>query len=345
MKPFADYFDGIAGQFTSWWKRENDRPLVYIPSRWPSADQLPPPPANPRDNYLDAETIFRKTNAMAETISPGGVYFPFYSPFPPTSSFYGAIPVFTQQTIWHEPVLTGDHPFTGLAFQENEYWHATLTMLKQLVELADGHFYVSVPNGYSPLDLLESLRGGTRLSMDLVDIPDEVKAAQEIILAAWRKQYDTYYEIVGAHYDGTGTSFLPLWSPKRSYSIQCDFSCMISAEMFEEFVVPEVIAQAQYVDHSIFHLDGPDAARHADLLIRIPELNGIQWQKGVNGGKTLSWLPLLKKIQQAGKLVVVDALPDEVETLCAELEPEGLFVGTACKTPEEAEALLAKIYR
>jgi hypothetical protein len=341
MQPFMDNFGEIQEQFRLWWKRENDRPLIYVPSRWPKAEQLPPPPANPRDLFLDAATIAARNTAMAELAHPGGVYFPFYTPFPPTAAFYGATPVFTQGTIWHQPVLDGVTPYAAVRFDaDSAYWRASVALYEALLPLADGHFYLSLPNCYSPLDLLESLRGGTLLAMDLYDRAEEVHAAQEIILEAWRGIYDTFYAMHQRVYDGTAASFLCAWAPGRSYALQCDFCCMISAEMFEAFVVPEVIAQARHVDYSLFHLDGPDAARHADMLLEIPELDGIQWQKGVNGGKTLDWLPLLQKIQRAGKVLMVDCLPQEAEELCAALEPEGLFVGTACATPEEGEALL-----
>ncbi|HEY3417095.1 MAG TPA: hypothetical protein VGM23_09450 [Armatimonadota bacterium] len=344
MQPFLNHFDAIQQQFRAWWRRENDRPLLYVPAHWPKAAELPPPPTDPRDNYLDADTIVVRETARAAQIQYAGACFPFYSPFPATASFYGAHPTFTQQTIWHQPVLEGDHPYDELTFdEESPAWRDTVAMYTRLVELADGHFYVSLPNCYSPLDLLEALRGGTNLALDLVECPDEVMEAQGVILEAWSRMYDTFYAIHQQRFAGTGPSFLPAWAPGRSYAIQCDFCCMISAEMFEEFVVPEVEAQAQWVDYSLFHLDGPDAARHADQLLAIPELNGIQWQKGVNGGQTLSWLPLLQQIQRAGKLLMVDCLPHEAEELCASLEPEGLFVATAVDTPEEADALLKKI--
>ena len=41
----------------------------------------------------------------------------------------------------------------------------------------------------------------------------------------------------------------------------------------------------------------------------MPEVHGIQWQKGINGGKTLNWLPLHRKILEAGKLLFVDCKP------------------------------------
>lgn len=344
MLPFMPDFALVQQQFTRWWKRENTRPLVYAPSTWPTPEVLPPPPDDPRDGYLDAATIVSRQRAFFRHVTPGGVYFPFYCPFPPTAGFYGAVPTFTQHTIWHQPILEGNNPFSAVQFtNSNPLWQETVAMYRQLVELADGHFFVSLPNCYSPLDLLEALRGGTRLCLDLIDRADEVKAAQEVILAAWRTMYDTCYAIHQQRYTGATPSFLPAWAPGRSYTLQCDFCCMISAAMFEEFVVPEVVAQAQYVDYSLFHLDGPDAARHVDMLLDIPELHGIQWQKGVNGGATLSWVPLLRKIQQAGKVVMVDGRPEEIIALSQALAPEGLLLCTACDTPEEAKALIARI--
>lgn len=110
---------------------------------------------------------------------------------------------------------------------------------------------------------------------------------------------------------------------------------------------PLVYAPAQYANLSdcipptLKNLE--DLYLDADALLKIPRLHGIQWQKGVNGGPTLSWLPLLKKIQKAGKLVFVDGSPEDITQLCAELEPQGLLVATACKSIEESRELIRRI--
>ena len=39
---------------------------------------------------------------------------------------------------------------------------------------------------------------------------------------------------------------------------------------------------------------------------------------------------------------MVDCWPEDVGPLCEALRPEGLFVGTACETDADAEALLAQ---
>jgi hypothetical protein len=347
MLNYYEHLELVKTQFKVWWRRENTKPLLYVPARWPKAADLPAPPENPRAVWLDAETILERERAAARHVYWGGIAFPVYTPYPPTAGLFGGRTIYTTETIWHEPVWAeAEKPYKDLAFDASHPdWLAFLGAYGDLLEKARGEFHVSMPNFYSPLDLLESLRGGVGLGMDLIDIPDEVCAAQEVILTAWRKIYDQCYGLRNGLIDGTCASFLPAWSPGRAYTIQCDFCCMISAEHFEKFVVPEVVAQAEWVDHSLFHLDGPGAARHADSLIRIPELEGIQWQKGVNGGNTLDWLPLLKKIQAGGKAIMVDCRPDEVAPLCEALRPEGLFVGTCCDTPEESEELIARINR
>ena len=55
--------------------------------------------------------------------------------------------------------------------------------------------------------------------------------------------------------------------------------------------------QAEYVDYAMFHLDGPEALPHLDLLLDIPNLNGIQWQPGFANYPMTRWISLLKGIQ------------------------------------------------
>lgn len=345
MKPFLDNFAEIQEQFTAWWKRENKRPLIYAPAHWPALNEetrrfFP----DPEMKYLDADAIFRFERMKAEKTGWCGVDFPYYCPGGPTGAYYGATPVFNQQTIWHRPTLENPEGYTKLCFHENGiWWQKMVGMMEKLAALADGYFFVAIPNLYSPLDILESVRGGTNLCLDLVDCPELVRNAQEMILTAWRRQFDLFHSIIQRHFAGSASSFLPAWSPGKSYTIQCDFSAMISPEMFEHFVAPEISAQARHLDHSLYHLDGRDAARHLDIILKIPELTGIQWQKGINGGATLDWIPLLKRIQKGGKLVFIDTEPQNVEQLCRQLAPEGLLVATACATEAESRELIRKV--
>ena len=60
-----------------------------------------------------------------------------------------------------------------------------------------------------------------------------------------------------------------IWHPGRWYPTCCDFSCMISTQMYEELVVGELLEELDFLDASIYHLDGPDALKHLDRLLAI----------------------------------------------------------------------------
>jgi len=57
------------------------------------------------------------------------------------------------------------------------------------------------------------------------------------------------------------------------------------------------------------------------------------------------WIPLLQRIQGAGKLQVLNCQPWEVEPLLAALEPEGILLRTGCGSVREADALVQGVNR
>ena len=65
-------------------------------------------------------------------------------------------------------------------------------------------------------------------------------------------------------------------------------------------------------------------------LDKIPNLTGIQWVPGAGKPPMGSpeWIPLYKKIQAAGKNLVIDAAPEIVSSVYKNLDPKGLFVRT-----------------
>ena len=98
------------------------------------------------------------------------------------------------------------------------------------------------------------------------------------------------------------------------------------------------------VPRTIYHLDGPGAITHLDSLLGLPNLNGIQWIPGAGARPTVEWIPLLKKIQEAGKLVYVYCTKDNVKQLLDELNPEGLMLVTSCNTEGEVQRLIEYVY-
>ena len=99
------------------------------------------------------------------------------------------------------------------------------------------------------------------------------------------------------------------------------------------------------LDTCIFHLDGPDAARHLDALLEIEEIDAIQWVPGDGKPPARAWLPMLSKVQRAGKGLWVSAPPEDVHAILEELRPEGLMIHVEGTFPslDEAESFIAAV--
>jgi 5-methyltetrahydrofolate--homocysteine methyltransferase len=135
--------------------------------------------------------------------------------------------------------------------------------------------------------------------------------------------YDELTDII--RQAGRGTSpWATIWSPGRCYMLQCDFSFMISPRMFERFALPSLAAACEALDHSFFHLDGPGQVRHLDMLLALKRLSGIQWLPGAGAPQAEEWVPLLKRIRDAGKLCQLYVTPDGARRIVREMGGRGL---------------------
>ena len=201
------------------------------------------------------------------------------------------------------------------------------------------------PNGHITVqggDCQKSLRGTEQLCIDLFESPTEVKAALEEIDRSWFKYWRGCNDPILRHQQGY-VDWARIWSECPMVTVECDYSCMISPDMFEEFFLPSVIRQTAMVDRSIYHLDGPDAIRHLDALLALETLDGIQWVPGAGAKPAGEWIPLLQRIQEAGKLVVMSCGPEEVPVLLDSLEPGGLLLETRTASPTDADDLVEAV--
>ena len=84
---------------------------------------------------------------------------------------------------------------------------------------------------------------------------------------------------------------------------------------------------SQTIAPNVFHLDGKGVAKNIDRILDLPEINAIQWVQGVGDDlPIMQWVPFIKKIQAAGKSVVVDLQVSELENFISEMNPKGLLL-------------------
>jgi 5-methyltetrahydrofolate--homocysteine methyltransferase len=130
-----------------------------------------------------------------------------------------------------------------------------------------------------------------------------------------------------------------------------DFTCMIGPGTYDEFCGQDLVETCNYVDCSLYHLDGPGAIHHLPRICSVKTLNSVQWIPGAGAPPQSQWISLLRRIQELGKSVQVwpldnctmDDLLSEVTVLCQELDPTRLFIVADVDSVERAEALLARV--
>ena len=112
--------------------------------------------------------------------------------------------------------------------------------------------------------------------------------------------------------------------------------------MFCEFVVPGLLDTCAWLDHSLFHVDGPGMLRHLDALLEIKDLDAIEFTPGpgVPRGGDAEWWPYYQRILEAGKSVqAVWMSPGDVLPLLDAIGREGVYLMVECESAGEIEEL------
>jgi hypothetical protein len=320
------------------------------------------PPTTLEQQWFDIEYRYEQILREFAHTFYGGEAFPFtISNLGPgvLAACLGGDFTLGEETVWFD-----SHPIISDWEEEHEFRiDASSFMWKKLVEMTEtfssraaSDFIVGIPDLGGNLDLLAALRGTQNLLLDLFDHGDAVKTALNRIDSAWIESFDHLFAIINKYKQGC-TTWMPLWSSQTWYPLQCDFSAMISPEMFAEFVVPALEKEAGSLNHAIYHLDGPEALPHLDMILEIPQIQGIQWTPGAKIGSNQDifckdiydlanpkWISMYQKIQAKGKnLVLLGASPQDVTTLLENLSHKGLYIYAQCATEQDAKDLLRTV--
>ena len=183
--------------------------------------------------------------------------------------------------------------------------------------------------------------------MALVDYPDKVHEFQRAILPLYIEHHRRLYEIIKDEVGGSCFSAFHIYGKGRIAKLQCDFSAMISPQMFEEFVSPYLAEQCRQLDYTVYHWDGPCALQHEGPLLAIKELQAIQWTPGAGnpGIGDPVWWPMYHRVRAAGKsLMLLGVTADEAKALVEEFGPEGLDILVNVKSEEEADDLVRRSF-
>jgi hypothetical protein len=346
-----DWERRLARQDAFWQGEIIDRPVVVM--QWAKTVPVGPFPrersfATHRDRWLDTEYVVEQAVTTVNNTEYGGDALPNVLPnLGPEvfSAFFGLEMEYTETTSWTRPIIE-DWTQTGhIRFSEdNFYWRKLLEMTDALLDAGKGLFYTGMTDLHPGGDAIAAFRDPVNLNMDLLLDPDSVRHLLSDIQQVFFKVFDFYHEKLSAA-GQPGCTWAGIVSSKKWHVPSNDFSCMISNDMFRDFFLPGIVNECRRMDASLYHLDGPNALRHLDSLLEVPEINAIQWVYGAGRGRATDWIPVYQRCQAAGKGVQLLIEPDELETVIEHLRPEGVWLAIYAPHAEAAAEVLARVSR
>ena len=342
-------WDRVKKDWIAWWNHELDRPMV-VPDVYDFRGKAFVPQIEgwdiTREIFL-VDPVLDFYQGILEEITYYGDSWPRWWPnfgAGIIAGFQGASIGVDENTVWFE--YPKKLPLDDIAIQykpENFWWRWVKSVTQAATKRWGNQITVAFTDLGGNADILASLRGTQNLLMDLYDHPDVVDCLVAEITQLWLRYYDELYDIMQENQDGT-SAWAPLWSPGRHYMLQSDFAYMISPPMFERFVLPDIEKICNQLDYAFYHLDGKGQIPHLDMLLSIQNLKGIQWIPGDGAPPPEEWLPLLKRIRDAGKLCQLYVTAEGALKIAREIGGKGFTFMIDLVPEEELDGLINKLY-
>ncbi len=260
------------------------------------------------------------------------------------AAFYGSPLKFGEVTSWAEPCVHDYSQLSALNLDmNNEYFLKLDEMTRYALERCEGKFMVGYTDLHPGLDCAAAWRDTQSLCFDFYDEPDALKEIIRLAEKDFQQVYD-HFDAMLKEKRQLSVSWMNIPSFEKLHIPSCDFSAMISRNQFDEFYLPVLQEEVKPMTHNIFHLDGKGVANHIDSILEVPEITAIQWVQGLGkDAPIMQWVPLIKKIQAAGKSIVIDLDKAELEEFISLTEPHGLMLCIDSRDEEEQKEILKRV--
>lgn len=340
--------DRVKEMYEAFWDRELlERPLLMVTSPKDEIEPYKERSVDPVTKWTDIDYIIEDKERKIKS-----TYFAAEAvPHTLVGIQGGAIAAFLEcelefrpETYWFKPVIDDWESYKfGFDPQESKWWKFTRELTSRMVEAGKDKYLVDLPDFQSDMDSLSDMRGAEKLCLDLYSHREKIKEALNYIFNVYKLTFTEIHKILTRHTNIT-SHWMGLISDKKHDVLQADFLALISPKMAEEFVIPNIRKEADFLERSIFHLDGPDAVDKLDLLLDIDKLDAIQWVPGANSPTAVHWLPMLKRIQNREKVLWICSPAGEVKELVNNLESKGLIIAVdGFKNEQEADEFVNQV--
>lgn len=340
-------------RFCQWWKREG---LLVSPHGLPrltphATVNAPAYPDSVREAYEDGKARAQRNHQTMASLDFQGdtLAVPDINIGPGSLAlFLGSEPGFSPDTVWFDPCIhENDNPETlpPLVFNpQSHWWKVTEETCRETVKWADGHYLAGCPDLVENIDILSAMRDPQTLMIDMIERPEWVEAKVAEINIAFFEAYQRIYEIIKQPDGSSCFAAFALWGPGKTAKVQCDACAMFSPAMFRRFVAPALKEQCEWLDYSMYHLDGTQCIDKLDELLQIEALDAIEWtpQAGIETGGDPRWYDLYRRILAGGKsLQAIEVKVHEIQPLLDTIGPKGVYLTVDAKNEADVEQAIA----
>ena len=254
--------------------------------------------------------------------------------------FLGQEPEFDDVTAWVHPLVNDLDKLPPLRVRrENRYYRAVEQLTARALAAAEGKFMVGYTDMYAGIDCTALLRGSEQMCLDVLMDPEGLKRLIDAAFTEYAEVYSRFDATLKAHQQ-LSVTWMNLPSFQTFNVLACDFSVNLSPGHFDEFCLPVIRREAECYVHNVFHIDGRGVAKNIDSILTLPNLAAVQWVQGYGKEQPiLQWIPLIEKVQQAGKSVIVDLLPEDLDAFMKQVDPTGIMLWINAEPQNQADIL------
>ena len=352
MEKIHEDWDKVKKRWEAWWSCEMyDRPLIqaYAPKEVKTIDDMEIIKADgdPKTKWSNQEHILKRGKVWVQNTYFGGEAMPILNPNWSVghTCYFGCEPDFQENTVWVHPFSCENNGYPELRFEEIGYWWNWYNnFIEKVVREGEDKFYLQPQFGNSAADTLAMIRDSQELMYDMAENPEWVQNSVNIVTDVLLETFEKLWKKIDkCNMDGY-TNWNNCWSPGKTLIVDADISGMISPKQFNEIFLPSIIRQMATVSYTQFHVDGEAiASAHLDTLLSLKELLSFQWVPGDGKNEIMQWVPLIKKIQDKKKALLIYTRPDEILPLLKEIRPEGLCISTYCSSESDARKLIGQV--
>ncbi len=303
--------------------------------------------ASLEERWFDVEyQIEAFERSIAGRVFPGETFPIFVPNLGPNvySAFYAGRLEFAEVTSWYEPVIADLEDLSAL--QADPFAGGYFRKLDELTRAAlarcGDRYLVGYPDLHPSVDCAAAWRGLSNLCLDMVTDPEKLQPLMEKSVADFHRVFDYFDTLLKAHGQPSVT-WLGLPTTGKMHIPSCDVAATISPAYFARFSLPLLKRELIGMTHCVYHVDGKGVAQHLDYILGLSEIQAIQWVQGLGkDAPIMQWVPLLKRIQRAGRSIVVDLELAELEPFIAAMEPEGVLLCLGVE-PSLQETILSRV--